>query len=95
MENSNVVKAYKNIEFLNSPEARIIRIIAEYLEPQLRFKKYNISDTIVFFGSARFYDRKTATKMYNEVKKSNPKLDKNFVTKLRKSQIALEMSKYY
>ena len=88
-------KAYKNPEFLNSPDARAIRILAEFLEPQSRFNKLKIKDTIVFFGSARFVDRKTAQKMYNEVKKLDPKKVKDFPERLRKSQIALEMSKYY
>lgn len=89
------VKAYKNLEFLNSPDARVVRIVSEFLEPQTRFRKQQITDTIVFFGSARFTDRKTALKMYNDVKKLNPKNEKNFVQKLRKAQIAVEMSKYY
>lgn len=46
-------KAYKNLEFLNSREARTIRILSEYLEPQARFARYHIKDTVVFFGSAR------------------------------------------
>jgi len=46
-------KAYRNVEFLNSPDARVIRILAEYLEPLSRFKKHRIEHTIVFFGSAR------------------------------------------
>jgi hypothetical protein len=46
-------KAYKNLQFLNSREARTLRILAEYLEPQARFKHYNVNDTVVFFGSAR------------------------------------------
>ena len=44
------LKAYKNLDFLNSPDAREIRILAEYLEPKHRFEKYKIRDTIVFFG---------------------------------------------
>jgi len=89
------IKAYKNLEFLNSPDARIIRIISEFLEPQSRFNKLNIKDTIVFFGSARIKDRKTAQRMYNEVKKLDPQKVKDFPERLRKAQIALEMSKYY
>lgn len=89
------VKAYKNLEFLNSPDARIIRILAEFLEPQSRFNKLNIKDTIVFFGSARIVDRKTAQKMYNEVNKLDPKKVKDFPDRLRRAQVALEMSKYY
>ncbi len=49
----NPVKAYNNKEFLNSPDARTIRILAEYLEPVQRFRQQTIRDTIVFFGSAR------------------------------------------
>ena len=43
----------KNLEFLNSPEARAIRILCEYEEPLRRFTQQNVQDTIVFFGSAR------------------------------------------
>ena len=48
------VKAYRNTEFINSKDARALRILAEYLEPRSRFDKHGIEDTIVFFGSARF-----------------------------------------
>ncbi len=46
-------KAYRNLDFLASPEARTLRILGEYLEPQARFARYRIKDTVVFFGSAR------------------------------------------
>ena len=46
-------KAYKNLEFLSSREARTLRILSEYIEPQARFAHYNVTDTVVFFGSAR------------------------------------------
>ena len=38
------VKAYSNQEFLNSKNARALRILAEYLEPKARFEKYRIDD---------------------------------------------------
>ncbi len=47
------VKAYKNEQFLASREGRELRILAEYLEPRARFERFQIRDTIVFFGSAR------------------------------------------
>ena len=53
-------KAYKDVKFLTSPPGRAIRILAEYLEPDARFRKHKIQDTIVFFGSARLSDRATA-----------------------------------
>ena len=42
----NPVKAYRNIEFLNSPIARSVRILAEFLEPLGRFKKEGIKKQI-------------------------------------------------
>lgn len=48
-----VEKAYRNTDFINSSDARVIRILAELLEPKQRFQKNNIKDMIVFFGSAR------------------------------------------
>jgi hypothetical protein len=47
------IKAYRNRGFLNSKEARGLRILAEYLEPKSRFERHRIDDTIVFMGSAR------------------------------------------
>jgi uncharacterized protein (TIGR00730 family) len=46
--------AYENAEFLNSPDGRLLRIMAEYQEPMARFRRERIQDTVVFFGSARF-----------------------------------------
>ena len=46
-------KAYKNLEFLMSRDARPLRILSEYIEPQSRFAHYKVQDTVVFFGSAR------------------------------------------
>ncbi len=46
-------KAYRNPEFMYSPDARALRILAEYLEPQSRLNAEGVEDTIVFFGSAR------------------------------------------
>ncbi|WP_260706794.1 LOG family protein [Edaphobacter flagellatus] len=46
--------AYENSKFLNSADARILRIMAEYQEPLSRFRRERIQDTVVFFGSARF-----------------------------------------
>jgi uncharacterized protein (TIGR00730 family) len=46
--------AYENVSFLNSPDGRILRILAEYSEPLARFRRERIQDTVVFFGSARF-----------------------------------------
>ncbi len=46
--------AYENKDFLDSPDARVFRMMAEYQEPMTRFRRERIQDTVVFFGSARF-----------------------------------------
>ena len=52
--------AYENSAFLNSADGRLIRIVAEYMEPLARLRREHIQDTVVFFGSARFRGREEA-----------------------------------
>ena len=52
--------AYENSNFLNSADGRLIRIVSEYMEPLARFRREQIQDTVVFFGSARFRGREEA-----------------------------------
>ncbi len=56
----DVQKAYKDLDFLNSPEARTVRILCEYEGPRRRFKQENVRDTVVFYGSARAIPREQA-----------------------------------
>ena len=53
-------KAYHDQRFLESRDARSLRILAEYLEPLSRFQRYGVQDTIVFMGSARLKSREAA-----------------------------------
>jgi uncharacterized protein (TIGR00730 family) len=46
-------KAYKNLDFLTSREARTVRMLAEYLEPQTRFQRLGVHRAVIFWGSAR------------------------------------------
>lgn len=79
-------KAYQDQEFLNSPDARTIRILAEYLEPRARLAKHEVHNTIVFFGSARFRDQEAAELMLEQAETDEEK---------RLAQVALKGSKYY
>jgi uncharacterized protein (TIGR00730 family) len=47
------VKAYKNHDFLMSEEGRGVRILCEYIEPDVRFARTGVRNTVAFFGSAR------------------------------------------
>ncbi len=48
-----MTKAYKNEAFLMSPEARALRILSEYMEPETRFRALKLHNTVMFLGSAR------------------------------------------
>mgnify|MGYP005659333131 CR=1 FL=1 len=48
-----IEKAYKNLDFLTSNDARPLRILSEYLYPKLQLEEQKVKDTIVIFGSAR------------------------------------------
>ena len=52
-ENRSIDKSYYNHAFLDSPDARAIRILSEYYHPLQVFRNRQIHDTLVFFGSAR------------------------------------------
>jgi len=91
-------KAYKDLEFLNSPDARVIRMLSEFLEPQRRFRQQKIKDTIVFFGSARIVPGKEAraelrTLQKAASRKSRP--DRALRQALGAAEIRVEMSRYY
>lgn len=91
-------KAYKNPDFLNSPDARLLRIMAEFIEPQARFRRENIKDTIVFFGSARINEKTVAIKALREIERVLAKTKrptKELLLKYRSAQNAVEMSHYY
>jgi uncharacterized protein (TIGR00730 family) len=60
--------AYANKEFLDSADARAIRILAEYLEPLARFRREGIQDTVVFFGSARLAPAGPLGRYYDEAR---------------------------
>ena len=89
------VKAYNNLDFLNSSDARTLRILSEFYEPQARFKKHNIIDTVVFFGSARMISSRDAKKVILDLKKEKNQKTSSFRLKLREAEKLLKMSRYY
>jgi uncharacterized protein (TIGR00730 family) len=86
--------AYKNEPFLNSPDGRILRILAEYQEPLARFRREQIQDTVVFFGSARFQGGEAARKNLAAIEKNDlkkPQQDKD----IKRAHAAVDMARYY
>ena len=88
--------AYLYPEFLESDEARPLRIIAEYLEPLRRFKDQKIQDTVVFFGSARVDSREGAERALQTLRaRGVSNADEHYELELTKSRKAVEWARYY
>ena len=79
--------AFLNHEFLSSRPARTLRILAEYMEPEQRFKEYDVRDTVVFFGSARILSREAAEKVLQAAQASGNDVEG--------AELKLKMSRYY
>lgn len=81
------IKAFEDSRFLESKDARALRILAEYLEPLSRFKRHEVRDTIVFMGSARLVSRQMAEAALSEAEAAGSGVEE--------ARIALELSTYY
>lgn len=89
------IKAYKNGSFLNSPSARIVRILSEMIEPNSRLKKYRVRNTVVFFGSSRVLSKEKAEANLRELRST---VDNNNADSFEALEIAereLQLSRYY
>ena len=60
--------AYKDDAFLDSDDARPLRILAEYLQPLTAFRREQVADTIVFFGSARLAEHGPLGRYYADAR---------------------------
>ena len=87
--------AYHDLEFLDTTDARPIRILAEYLEPARRFRIHNIQDTVVFFGSARTLSRQFAQEALALLDTEDARRSADYEAAVKRGQKALEWSRYY
>jgi uncharacterized protein (TIGR00730 family) len=81
------VEAYLNEGFLNSRDARPLRILSEYIEPESRFRYYSVEDTIVFMGSARLVSHEQAERELAEAERGGGDVER--------ARCHLRMSRYY
>ena len=84
--------AYENEPFVNSPDGRILRILSEYMEPLSRFRREQIQDTVVFFGSARFQSHADAHKDLAELENG---LEAQHPAKQKTARASVDMARYY
>ncbi len=91
------VKAYKNIDFLTTPDAREIRVLCEFIEPRTRLRAHKVRDTVVFYGSARTLSREEATDALDAAEKvvENQPNDPGVKKAHSRAKAMLTMSRYY
>lgn len=88
--------AYNNERFLASAEARTIRILSEYLEPQVRLRRAGVQNTVVIFGSARILPRDVALERLRTIERAENGANPGRAAQdLRAAKMAVEMSRYY
>ncbi len=88
--------AYRNDRFMETSDARTIRIVAEYLEPQTRFRRAGIQNTVVLFGSARIMSRETAEMQLAELEaRAQGDPPRATAAEIKAARRAVEMSRYY
>ncbi len=95
---SHLVKAYNNYEFLNSPPARVIRVLAEMVEPLDRFRRHNVWNTVVFFGSARAVPTAEARQRLKNIEaavKNEKRPSATLRKELELARRGLVMARYY
>ena len=86
--------AYLDRVFLESDDARPLRILAEYLEPLKRFTEHHIHDTVCFFGSARTRSHAEANDTLARLQ-SQPETGAFYEEQIREAERAVAFSRYY
>ena len=103
--------SYEDPGFINSPDGRLLRIMAEYMKPLAHFRHERIQDTVVFFGSARFNSLDEASRALDLLDTAGPakpaaaeeqpatpdQLASGQATQLQRAhaEAAVEMAQYY
>jgi len=87
--------AYNNEAFLASPDGRILRLLSEYIEPLSRFRREQIQDTVVFFGSARVHSRDSASGKLNDALNNGGSAAARQGLEVKRAEAAVDMARYY
>src|SRR6202140_4867209 len=88
--------AYQNKPFLNSPDGRILRLLSEYSEPLSRFRREQIQDTVVFFGSARIHSRDNASNRLTATRDNSAQASAaQQAQNMKRAEAAVDMARYY
>jgi len=86
---------YQNPQFLDSPDGRILRILSEYVEPLARFRREQIQDTVVFFGSARIHNPNEAQGHLTALRGNPAQVASEEHAEMKSALAAVDMARYY
>src|ERR1700736_176157 len=88
--------AYQHKPFLSSPDGRFLRLLSESSEPLSRFRREQIQDTVVFFGSPRIHSRDNASNRLTAVRGNGAQVSAAQQAKdMKRAEAAVDMARYY
>ena len=95
-QKKELVPPYHDHVFMESPPARPVRIMTEYIEPLERLRREKVGDTIVMFGSARICSREHVLAHLQKLRKEGKRRSTlEHRASVRDAKAALDMSRYY
>ncbi|MBD3790050.1 MAG: TIGR00730 family Rossman fold protein [Campylobacterales bacterium] len=97
MSNPSYQLVEENISFLQTDEARMIRLQLDYLKAESKMREHGIKHTIVVFGSTRIMEPETAHKKMKKIEKElqNSPHSKELLIALSKAESMVRKSVYY
>lgn len=89
-------RAYEDVDFLNLPELRPVRLQLEMLKPELILRDEGIVSTVVVFGSARTMDPEAAQRHLDAAAAATEAgAGDNGLRELARARRAVEHARYY
>jgi uncharacterized protein (TIGR00730 family) len=94
---SSRLRADRDLDLLARPELRPVRLLLEYLKPELGLRDQGVRHTIVVLGSTRALDPEIARKRLEQAEQSAARLpeDARLREELHAARLAADQSRYY
>ncbi len=97
MNDTSYQIAEEDKDFLNSNDARGVRLQLDYLKAEVKMREQGIEHTIVVFGSARIVEFDTAIEVLQKMEKKLKQFpsEKQYITSFKKAESMVRKSFYY
>lgn len=97
LDSPSYVRADRDLDWINSPEMRGVRLLLEYAKPQLKLDRQNVRSTIVLFGGTRIVEPREARRRLDEARaaaRAKPD-DDRLARRVAVAERVVEKSHYY